>query len=53
MSELPDINLYVEKIEERIGSKHQLAAFDFANGCLTLTEAGSRKKSLAVPRERD
>ncbi len=52
MPELPDINLYVEKIEESIRGQHRLAAFDFANGYLTLTEAGSRKKSVALPRER-
>lgn len=28
-----------------IGSKHVLAAFDFSHGCLTLTEAGSRKRA--------
>lgn len=28
-----------------IKGKHQLAAFDFPNGCLTLTEAGTRKRA--------
>lgn len=27
-----------------IAGKHKLAAFDFPNGCLTLTEAGTRKR---------
>ena len=28
-----------------ISGRNQLAAFDFANGCLTLTEAGSKKRA--------
>lgn len=28
-----------------VSGKHQLAAFDFPHGCLTLTEAGSRKRA--------
>jgi formamidopyrimidine-DNA glycosylase len=28
-----------------ITGKHQLAAFDFPNGCLTLTEAGTKKRA--------
>jgi len=28
-----------------INGKHQLAAFDFGNGCLTLTEAGTKKRA--------
>lgn len=28
-----------------LGGKNKLAAFDFSNGCLTLTEAGSKKRA--------
>ena len=27
-----------------VAGRHKLAAFDFLNGCLTLTEAGSKKR---------
>ena len=37
--------LHWHETKAAIGGKHQLAAFDFANGCLSLTEAGSRKKA--------
>ena len=37
--------LHWHDAEAAITGKHKLAAFDFPNGCLTVTEAGTRKKA--------
>lgn len=37
--------LHWKQDHRKIGARHQLAAFDFDNGCIILTEAGSKKRA--------
>jgi formamidopyrimidine-DNA glycosylase len=37
--------LHWKAVGARLGAKHALAAFDFPNGCLLLTEAGSKRRA--------